>query len=170
MPLGKVWPTAISETSATYTDLAASLNELRVENGNTYRLVKAGAAIANRLLCMPFTTEIDTDGDDFGLYVTVTGANTSLVVGANTTGGTITSGHYFWMQIDGLCWLTATGDGTMTDGARLMPAADGEALDFVGDAAENCFCGISLEDTSGSDPYYARVLLVTGGHCDYKET
>jgi len=168
MGLIKTFPSSITSTSATYTDLAKWLNCLRVENGNIYRLAKAGETLGIGTALMPHATvPLDgalTDADGCGLIVIMTTGVTVPVVGANATGAAVTSGDYFWMLIDGV--VTMLGSDNCAAGVKIMPAAAASGrVDIYAAATSapcNTCCGMTIDAHGATATFYTTCWFQAG--------
>lgn len=164
----KTFPTSVTTTSATYTDLAQYKNCLRVESGNIYRLAKAGESLAIGGVLMPHATvPLDgavTDAAGCGLIVILTTGVAVPVVGANATGALVTSGHYFWMLVDGIA--TILGNDNCAAGVKIMPAAAaGGRVDIYAAAANapaNTCCGMTIDAHGATATFYTTCWFQAG--------
>ena len=148
MPLGKVWKTPVTTISATLTHLAGSVNDVRWEDGNMYRLVKANAAgdIVRGAVCKVDTvTPFETVSGVKGLLVMHSATPLDNCIGVNATGADVTASYYFWMLQAGIGEILT--DGGVSADDFLSPAAAG-ATDTR--AVKENVVGVALADDSGN--------------------
>ena len=158
----QVFATALTSTSATYTDLATTKNALRFEGGNIYRLAKAGEALTAHTILKLSAYDGTANTAGGGLTVVMTTACADSVMGC--TEFAVTNGHYFWMMVEGIAILT--GDLSVAVSAKIMPQATGPgiATTYVSLASQgavggNTFCGVALEADAAVTGYMACYFL-----------
>ena len=143
-----VYPTGVTTTSATRTDLAADYGAVRYYKGNYYRLFKAGESLAAGAICMISAIDGTSAGAEgtIGETVVVTTGPKVQARCANDTGSAVTSGHYFWGLTEG--YVVLTGGGSVAAGDTIMPNAAGAVQTFAeaSSALGNHACGIALEE------------------------
>ncbi|MDH4038375.1 MAG: hypothetical protein OEV86_12935 [Candidatus Krumholzibacteria bacterium] len=105
-----------------------------------YIIVKAAEAIADGLLVMKDSTSSST------VTVIKTSGVAVAALGVNNTGGTVASGDYFYALRRGLGYADPEAGGWV-DGAKIGPAANGEA-DTVGTVGD--VVGVAILDSSAT--------------------
>ena len=125
----KSYRTAVTEQSATATDLGKIGERREEEDGKGYILVKAGEQI-NAYMCVEVSAYDSATNE-----ITVAKASAALqVAGVNPLGGTaIVSGNYFWMQVGGVvtCFANATTTAVTLGSPVIQKTTDGWIEDYV---------------------------------------
>ena len=98
MPLGKVFPSGVTDTSTTLSDIAAKVGEVRWEDGMRYLLVKSGAAITDECCCKLHSTGYETVNGRIGLIVVITADTTDDFQGVTVCSEYPTCSCYFQGQ------------------------------------------------------------------------
>lgn len=150
----KSYRTAVTEQSATATDLGKIGERREEEEGKVYYLVKAGEQI-NAYQCVEVSAYDAATNE-----ITIAKASATLqVAGVNSLGNaSVISGNYFWMQVAGVVTCFANANGTTIGLPVIQKTTDGWIEDY-GAADVTGPIGVALE-TADSDT--AAVLLQLG--------
>ena len=84
--------------------------------------------------------------------------NSSLPFGVNSTGNTIPSGGYAWIQVWGPALMET--DGSVDEGEWVTAGSNGIGFGVTPvTSLDRYFLGFAMETDYGSNPYYANVFI-----------